>query len=218
MSSVPSNYYNILAEIESGNNPNAKNPSSSASGLYQFVRKTWENLGYNWNQVFNVDLQNQAVRIFTNNNAKILERNGIDVNNLTLYGAHFLGIGNAIKVFGSNASDYLSSILPKSVLNANPQLQNMTVGDFFNWLNGKVGGVADAANPANVAKGVTDAVGLTGPNSLLGFLTNLFSYNTATRFAAVVIGVILIAVAIAAFALSSDTVKEVVKSVPKVPA
>jgi len=40
-----------IAECESGFNPNAKNPNSTAKGLYQFINKTWAN--YCEGDVFN---------------------------------------------------------------------------------------------------------------------------------------------------------------------
>jgi hypothetical protein len=38
---IPDDYWPLLATIESGNRPYIKAASSSASGLYQFIRTTW---------------------------------------------------------------------------------------------------------------------------------------------------------------------------------
>ena len=54
-------FYNLLRQIESGNNPNAKNPKSSAKGVYQFTDDTvvttknqGKNLGFNKKYIRNI--------------------------------------------------------------------------------------------------------------------------------------------------------------------
>ncbi|RYY14016.1 MAG: hypothetical protein EON55_09210 [Alphaproteobacteria bacterium] len=45
---IPEDYWPMLAKIESGNNPLAKAPTSTGSGLYQFLRATWRGEGGTW--------------------------------------------------------------------------------------------------------------------------------------------------------------------------
>jgi hypothetical protein len=241
--SIPDNYYNVLAGIESNHNPNAKASTSSASGLYQFVQHTWEGLGYNWSQVFNPQLQNQAISKLTNQNAVALSNAGIDVNNASLYAAHFFGAGTAEKVLGASDGTKVSSLVPNSVIKANGFLKNMTVGNFKDWLakktgnsvsssnglpglpslpslNDITGGIGGAATSvggviADATKSVTDSVGVTGDGGFLSWIRELFSFHTAARFSAVIVGVILITIALAAFVLTSDSGKQVVKVASK---
>lgn len=137
---IDDSYYTILAQIESGGNPNAKNPYSSGSGLYQFLKDTWTGLGYAWKDVFNVDLQNQAIRKLTERNANVLSKAGVTINNETLYAAHFLGAGGASEVLSSSPDTKLSDVLSNwsGIANANGFSYNMTVSGFADWLKKKL--------------------------------------------------------------------------------
>ncbi|SPU27851.1 Transglycosylase SLT domain [Candidatus Bartonella washoeensis] len=42
---LPAHYLYRVAQIESGGNPNARNPRSSAGGLYQFIDSTAKQYG-----------------------------------------------------------------------------------------------------------------------------------------------------------------------------
>lgn len=139
MAQIPAGYYQRLARVESSNNPMARASSSSASGLYQFTKGTWEGLGYSWGQVFDVSLQNEAVQKLTNQNASILQRAGIAINEISLYIAHFLGAGRAVQVLSGNDSQQVSSLVPASAVRANPFLRGMTVSDFKSFVANKFG-------------------------------------------------------------------------------
>lgn len=227
--SIPDDYYSKLATIESGNNPNAKSPTSSASGLYQFVKSTFQKLGYDWSQVFDPAVQQEAIEKLTTQNANALGGAGIAVNDASLYAAHFFGVGTAEKVLGAADGTEVSSLVSSGVINANSFLKGMTVADFKNWLTKKTGttmssdstlgniasSVGSAANAvggalSSATSGAASAVsGVTG-----GFVTwieNLFSFTTAARFSAVFIGIILITIALAAFVLTSNSGQQVVK-------
>lgn len=147
---IPEGYYSLLAKIESGNNPNAKAKTSSASGLYQFIRSTWESLGYAWKDVFDPVLQNEAIRRFTTDNAKTLQMSGVAINEATLYAAHFLGVGTAKKALTADDNKPLSSVISSTAITANSFLRGMTVGDFKNWLKRKTG-VSVSSNPTMAA-------------------------------------------------------------------
>lgn len=143
---IPDGYYNLLARIESGNNPNAEAKTSSASGLYQFIKSTWEGLGFNWRDRFNVEKQNEAIQKFTGQNASVLSQAGIVINEATLYAAHFLGAGTAKKALAASDNQPTSNVFSSAVLRANSFLQGMTIGDFKAWLQRKTG-VSVSSNP-----------------------------------------------------------------------
>lgn len=223
---IPTNYYDILAQIESGGNPNAHSPTSSASGLYQFTKGTWSSLGLDWSNVFDVGQQNQAIQTLTNQNATILSNKGVPITNQSLYAAHFFGAGTASNILNPSVSNGtpLSSLVSSNAISANPFLAGMTKGDFTSWLDQKVsvgqssgGGILDQAlNGAQdiigntignipVVGDVLGALGIGGSSSsssdnifsqFIHWLENLFSVNTASRFVAVIAGVGLVIVAI----------------------
>lgn len=148
---VNDDYYAMLAYIESGGQPNAKAPTSSASGLFQFTKSIWTSLGGHWgndpSQPFGGYVptnqeQIDAASKLTQQNANYLQTNGIPVNNNTLYTAHFLGAPAAKNVLSSDPSTPMSSVVSPNVITANPFLKNFSVGDFSNWVDNKIGGAS----------------------------------------------------------------------------
>lgn len=224
---IPNDYYSLIAKIESGNNPNAKNSKSTASGLYQFTRSTWEGLGYAWSDVFNVNKQNQAIQTFTSNNARGLSSAGIEVNNASLYAAHFLGLGGARKVFAADDTDTLASVVGQNVINANPTLSGYSVGQFKGWLGEKTGS-ASALGSVLASIGAFEIGGVPlwenptlteggAASGIIGWLQNFFSINTASRVIAVIVGIALIIVAIVVLASSNETVQSIAKTALPIP-
>jgi len=150
MPQIPNDYYTRLAQIESNNRPYVRATTSSASGLFQFIKSTWESLGGTWgnnpNQAFgglrpSVQEQNQRVATLTNRNATALERVGIAINNATLYAAHFLGITGAKRILTASPDTPIEQVTTANQRSANPSIlrAGSTVGDFLNWLRGKTG-------------------------------------------------------------------------------
>lgn len=157
-------YYSALRSAESSGNDAAANPNSSATGRYQFTKGTWDGLmtahpelGLTPAGITDPGQQERAVRALTAQNAKSLSSAGIKVNPGNLYAAHFLGAGGAGNVLKQQDSTPMSALVSPEVIQANPQLANMTVGDFKQWTAAKVGGGAPAASPAGVQ--VADASG-----------------------------------------------------------
>lgn len=141
-------YYTLLAKIESSTNPNAKAATSSASGLYQFVKSTWLSLGGKWGTdstkpfggaTVTVEQQNAMIAKLTDKNESILERAKIAINNATLYAAHFLGVNTAKTVLGAPQDTKISNLVSPDVIKANSFLKGMTVADFGAWLQKKTG-------------------------------------------------------------------------------
>lgn len=146
---IPDDYWPLLAKIESGNRPYIKAPTSSASGLYQFIRSTWRGEGGEWgadmSKAFGGLTPSEAeqtlrAKTFTMKNARALQANGIPINKASLYAAHFFGAGTAAKVIGADVNERADLIAGKAATDANPSiLRGKTVGQFLTWLHGKTG-------------------------------------------------------------------------------
>lgn len=143
---ISDSYYNAIAQHESGNSNTASNPSSSALGKYQFLKGTWEglmkqfpDLGLTSNGRTDEAQQELAIRAFTGENAKILKTASVPVNNGSLYAAHFLGAGEASKVWNTDPSTSMTDLVTSKVVAANPFLRHMDVGQFKLWAS-KAGG------------------------------------------------------------------------------
>lgn len=148
-SAIPDDYWPMLSKIESNDRPYVKAASSSASGLYQFIRATWRGEGGQWgtdmSQAFgglrpSVEEQLARAKSFTAKNAADLRARGLPVNKASLYAAHFFGAGTAIKVIAADVNARADLIAGKSATDANPSiLRNKTVGQFLSWLHKKTG-------------------------------------------------------------------------------
>lgn len=146
---IPADYWPMLARIESNNRPYIKAQTSSASGLYQFIRATWRAEGGEWGndmtQAFgglepSVEEQTMRARSFTEKNVAILKAKRIPINKASLYAAHFFGAGTAVKIIGADVSARADFIAGAAATNANPSvLKGKTVGEFLTWLHKKTG-------------------------------------------------------------------------------
>jgi hypothetical protein len=148
-SSIPDDYWPMLSKIESNDRPYVKAASSSASGLYQFIRSTWIGEGGRWgpdmSKAFggltpSVEEQLQRAQTFTEKNAAALRRANIPINKASLYAAHFFGAGTAIRVIQADVNARADLIAGKAATDANPSiLRGKTVGQFLTWLHRKTG-------------------------------------------------------------------------------
>ena len=148
-SAIPDDYWPMLSRIESGNRPYIKAATSSASGLYQFIRATWIAEGGKWGsdmtQAFGGLRPSEAeqlarARSFTEKNAAALRNAGIPINKASLYAAHFFGAGTAAKVIKADVNARTDLIAGEAATKANPSiLKGKTVGQFLTWLHKKTG-------------------------------------------------------------------------------
>ncbi|NLR72866.1 hypothetical protein HGI47_18480 [Novosphingobium sp. ERN07] len=149
---IPAGYFDILAKIESGNRPFIKASTSTASGLYQFIRSTWLGEGGAWGGnaalAFGglrppVEEQTARARSFTLKNARYLQAQGIPINAATLYAAHFFGAGTAAKVLKAADRDRADLLAGTQATAANPSiLRGKSVAEFKAWLQRKTGASA----------------------------------------------------------------------------
>lgn len=120
---------NRIIQIESAGNPNAKAPTSSAAGLGQFILGTWNatvkkhrsDLFQNGAVPSRVGLATAALQVemlarFTEDNAAGL---GPGFTDGDLYLAHFLGLGDARKLFRASPNTLASSVVSPAAVEAN---------------------------------------------------------------------------------------------------
>ena len=147
-SAIPDDYFAKLAKIESGGRPYVKAQTSSASGLYQFIKSTWVGEGGVWGsdltQAFgglrpSTEEQTARARTFTQKNADALANASVKVTSASLYAAHFLGVGTAINVLGKPPETPLAHVTSQGQIAANPSILGggKTVADFTAWLERK---------------------------------------------------------------------------------
>lgn len=146
---IPDDYWPMLSKIESADQPYVQARSSSASGLYQFIRSTWIGEGGAWGPTLrpafgglkpSVEEQLARAKTFTAKNAAVLKAKGIPINKASLYAAHFFGAGMAAKVIGADVNARADLIAGEAATDANPSiLKGKTVGQFLTWLHGKTG-------------------------------------------------------------------------------
>lgn len=137
---------------ESSGDDAAKNPRSSATGRYQFVKGTFKQV---YQQVYgggesaadqawatkrnDPAIQEALMQRLTSDNAKGLQAAGIAVNEGNLYLAHFAGIGGARAIIKANPNASVESVLGQAAVNANPFLKGKTAADVVAWAARKMG-------------------------------------------------------------------------------
>ncbi|SCB52730.1 Transglycosylase SLT domain-containing protein [Bradyrhizobium yuanmingense] len=150
--------------VESGGNPNATNPRSSASGLGQFIDSTWlatirqakpDLAGKTDAELLALktdpQLSREMTEAYANQNQAILSKAGVPVTPGTTYLAHFAGPGGAVKVLQADPNAMAGDVLGAAVVKANPFLANMTARDLQAWADRKMGGSSPQPQPAQAA-------------------------------------------------------------------
>lgn len=134
-----------IIHIESRGNPNAKAPTSSATGLFQFLNATWLDTVRKHRPDI---LQSTATPVllamrrdprfciemgarFTEDNLKAI---GMDATGGDLYLAHFLGVGDARDFFRADPDTPVAKLVKPEVIKANESImRNKTVGQVRAW-------------------------------------------------------------------------------------
>lgn len=183
-----------LRAAESGGDDAARNPNSSATGRYQITDGTWAGLMQNYSALgltsdgrTDPTQQEKALGALTSEYKATLEGAGLPVTDANLHATHFFGAGVAPKVLSAPDDALVSAYAPHKDIDANPFLQNMTIGQFRDWAAGKQG-----AKPVRVAQANTGSMidGLTnpqrtliaaaGPDKGLALLAQIQTSNAAT--------------------------------------
>ncbi len=145
-------FVNAIIRIESGGNPRAKNPLSTASGLGQFINSTWMRMIRTYRpdllgtmsrqQILDLRFEPTIARAMlyhlTRETGSFLRARGHTVTPGRLYLGHFLGPGDANKILRTSGSLPLNAVLSAGVMNANPFLRGWTVQKIQNWAERKM--------------------------------------------------------------------------------
>lgn len=135
---VSPSYLIRTAQIESGMNPNAQNPNSSAGGLFQFVDGTARQYGLT-NKFDPVAASDAAARLAADNRRALMAALGRDVDDGELYLAHQQGAGGATKLL-SNPGARAADLVGLEAVRLNGGSPDMTAGEFAAKWTGKHSG------------------------------------------------------------------------------
>jgi hypothetical protein len=133
---LPSGYLARTAQIESNFNPNAKNPNSSATGLFQFINSTARQYGLD-NPRDPVAATAAAARLAADNKAHLQRALGREPTAGELYLAHQQGAGGAAKLL-TNPNASASSVVGDAAARLN-RGAGMTASAFANQWTSKFG-------------------------------------------------------------------------------
>lgn len=139
-----------IAQIESGLNPNAKNPNSSASGVFQFINSTGRQYGLKnpFDPLANVDA---GIRLASDNRAALVRALGREPTPGELYLAHQQGIGGATKLL-ANPNGKAVDAVGGNAVRLNGGNAGMTAGEFAGMWDRKMGGAGQPLTvPVNKA-------------------------------------------------------------------
>ena len=110
-----------IAKQESAFDPNAGAKTSSAKGLYQFIKGTWAGMVKTYGEKYPIlkekgpeDAEANAIAgaLYIKENSAILKKANIPINATTIYTAHFLGAGGARKLFSLPPDSIAAESLP----------------------------------------------------------------------------------------------------------
>lgn len=143
--------------VESGGNPNAKNPNSSAEGLGQFIDSTWLSTvrqhrpdiaaGKSAAEIIALKrdraLAREMTAAHTADNMEYLRNRGVPVTAGNTYLAHFAGAAGAVQVIKADPNASVASVLGQDKVAANPFLAGKSVAWLQAWADKKMGGASD---------------------------------------------------------------------------
>jgi hypothetical protein len=159
-----------IAEIESGFNPAARNPRSSAGGVFQFIDGTARQYGLQ-DRFDPAQASDAAARLLRDNREHLRRVLGRDPDGAELYLAHQQGAGGAGKILANPNSLIAGTISPAAAkLNAGtPGMTNAQFAAQWRTRFGGAPGAAPAAPTAPAAPGVPQPPAI--PPHLLAAIT-----------------------------------------------
>ncbi len=161
--SPPASYSGAVGGAESGNNPTATSPTSSAAGPDQFINSTWLDEikahrpdltnGLSDQQILALrtappasdpNLSAEITNDYASDNTPTLAQHSIPITPVSLYAAHHFGPQGAVDLYSAEANNPqtpVSAIFSPQVIQANPGLAGQTVGGLMGILRQQMANV-----------------------------------------------------------------------------
>ncbi len=149
-----------FAQIESGGNPRAKNPTSSAAGLFQQIDSNAKQYGVA-DRLDAYQSAKGAAKFMRDNRAHLRKELGREPTAGELYLAHQQGPGGAAKLL-RNPDALASSVVGAKAVSLNGGSPGMTAGQFANLWTRRVGGGYAIPTSPDALSGTAPSVSLTG--------------------------------------------------------
>ncbi|MHA6686785.1 M23 family metallopeptidase [Mesorhizobium sp. A556] len=154
-----------IVHVESGGSARAKNPNSSATGLGQFISKTWIRMMKTYRPDlarslsaadllalrFDPTISREMVRNLAREGEAYLRARGHQITAGRLYLCHFLGMEGAHQVLAAPGVSSLSSILGVEVIQANPFLTGKDAAYVVDWAERKMHGRRAPSSAGQIA-------------------------------------------------------------------
>lgn len=163
-----------LIGTESGGDPNARNPLSSATGRGQFINSTWLDMMKNEPEAqgktpaeilamrTNPAISDRMTGKYAEQNAAALRASGMEVTPGTIKLAYTFGPAGARSIISSRDNVPVAQVMPANVMQANPWIGGKTVGELKSWADKAMaremrvaGAPAAAAAPTQTAEAAT---------------------------------------------------------------
>jgi len=153
-----------IIKVESAGVADARNPLSTATGLGQFIERTWLRMmeTYRPDLVASLsraellalrtepEISREMTRNYARENEAYLRAAGHEITPGRLYLAHFLGRAGADRALTAAAEASVAEVMGARVVAANPFLSGKTIADLLAWSDRKMAG-AGASETARAA-------------------------------------------------------------------
>lgn len=144
-----------FAAVESSLNPNAKAPNTSATGLYQFTKATWNEQMMKNARKYDLDPSTSPTDVrastlmaseYIKSNKRALQSVKSDPSLTDIYLAHFLGAGGAKKFLAADPNAIAAQVVPNAA-GSNPNIfyengRPLTISEVYTKIDRKLAGVA----------------------------------------------------------------------------